>query len=90
MQKEILFENQKDKWHVVGHEGQYEERGTREGRVPSTASCELEDRPLCSIQNSNRSSAMSDSTPWSLALLQKYVSQAFMCISSKHPRSDYI
>lgn len=44
--------------------------------VPSTASCEVGGLVLWSIQNCKRSSAISGSTPCSLALLQKYVSQA--------------
>jgi hypothetical protein len=58
-----------------------------EKRVPSTASCEVGDFVLWLIQNCKRSSAMSVSSPWFFALLQKYVSQAYnhvMLVVSSH------
>ena len=54
-------------------------------RVPSTASCEVGDLVCWLIQNCKRSSAMSGSSPWIFALLQKYVSQAYKNITNKHP-----
>lgn len=54
-------------------------------RVPSTASCEVGDLVCWLIQNCKRSSAMSGSSPWIFALLQKYVSQAYKNIINKHP-----
>lgn len=45
--------------------------------LPSTASWEVGVCPLWLIQNSSRSSAISSSTPYTLALLQKYVNQAY-------------
>lgn len=44
--------------------------------VPLTASCEVAGWVLWEIQNCKRSSAISGSNPWLMALLQKYVSQA--------------
>ena len=40
-------------------------------KLPSTASCEVGVCPLRLIQNCSLSSAISSSTPWTLALLQK-------------------
>lgn len=46
--------------------------------LPSTASIDVKDRLFWLIQNSKRSSAMSGSSPWLFALLQKYESHAYL------------
>lgn len=52
--------------------------------LPSTTSWEVGGCPMRPIQDCSRSSAISSSTPWALALLQKYISHACkICIISK-------
>lgn len=57
--------------------------------LPSTASCEVGKCPVRLIQNWRRSLAISSSIPWVLALLQKYVSQAYQILKDEmHQRES--